>query len=155
MNIDNIDSDSSSYSSYISDSETLDDDINDNDYGMGHEKEICLKCRFYNIVDDGYCKVTWDLVMKDSSIKSIQEPISEMMIGKLDFDDAYRQFMITLDGRDITSFVDFFWRRSAVDNSCLEFIDKDTRLDIYEYLKDEELVPDMEKVHSGDWKFNK
>lgn len=110
-----------------------------------------MRCRF----DDKNCCVTWKLVMLDVTIKSIQEPICEMLIEKYDFDQAYNKFLITLDGRDMSSFVDFFWRRSPVDRSCLEFIDKDARLDIYEYLRDDNLVPDMEKVHSGDWKFNK
>ena len=46
-------------------------------------------------------------------------------------------------------------RSSYVDCSCLKFIDKDTRMDIYEFFRDEELVPDMAKVHSSDWKFKK
>ena len=98
--------------------------------------------------------ITWVRVLNDKSIKSIQEPICEMYIEKRDFDKAYHQFMITLDGRDLTSYVDFFWRRSPIDSTCLEFVDTDARLDIYDYLRDENLIPDMAKVHSGDWKFN-
>ena len=86
------------------------------------------------------CSVTWKLAMKDISIISIQEPISEMLIEKVEFNDAYGQFLITLDGRDLTSYVDFFWRRSPVDCSCLEFIDKDTRMDIYEFLRDDDAI---------------
>ena len=108
-----------------------------------------MRCRF----DINYCTITWTMVLQDISIKSIQEPICEMFIDKEDFDDAYQKLMNTFDGRDLTSFVDFFWRRSPVDDSCLEFVDKDARLDIYEYLRDEKLIPDMDKVHSGDWKF--
>jgi hypothetical protein len=98
---------------------------------------------------------TWIVVLRDNSIKSIQEPICELYISIRDFDKAYRKFMITLDGRDMTSFVDFFWQRSPIDSSCLEFVDKDARLDIYDYFRDTNLIPDMHKVHSGDWKFNK
>ncbi len=154
-----MDSTNRQITDYTSDNEEIDDtDIDDTDIDdtdIKQVKETCLRCQFYNINEFGYCKVTWDLAMKDSSIKSVQEPISEMMVGKSEFDDAYNQFMVTLDGRDVTSYVDFFWRRSAVDTSCLEFIDRDTRMDIYDYFRDEKLVPDMEKVHSGDWKFNK
>jgi len=100
-------------------------------------------------------KVTWQILLEDDRIKSIQEPICEMMIDKNDFHEAYGTFMITLDGRDMTSYVDFFWRKSPIDSSCLEFVDKDARLDIYDYLKEENLIPDMAKVHSGDWKFSK
>ena len=110
---------------------------------------------FKTIHEHGSCGVTWKLVMQDKSIRSIQEPICEMMIEKDDFDDAYNKFLITLDGSDMTSFVDFFWRRSPIDCGSLEFVDKDARMDIYDYLKDENLVPDMEKVHSEDWKFVK
>lgn len=137
---------SDSYSSDQSDDDIDSDNHHDNEY---------LNCIFHNFHDKGYCHITWKLVMRDSSIKSIQEPISEMLISKYEFDKAYHEFMVTLDGRDITSFADFFWRRSAVDCSCLEFVDRDTRMDIYEYLRDENLVPDMAKVHSGDWKFKK
>ena len=115
---------------------------------------ICI-CVFNDILKNSSCQVTWPMLMEDPSIKSIQEPISEMMISKIDFDKAYDKFLQTLDGRDMTSYVDFFWRRSPIDNSCLEFVDKDARLDIYEYLREEDLIPDMSKVHSGDWKFNK
>lgn len=97
--------------------------------------------------------VTWTVILKDKSIKSIQEPICEMFIDKKDFNSAYKEFMNTLDGRDATSYVDFFWRRSPADTSCLEFVDKDARLDIYDFFREEDLIPDMDKVHSGDWKF--
>lgn len=100
------------------------------------------------------CKITWEMLISDSTIRSIQEPVCEMMIEKEDFSHAYSPFLITLDGSDMTSFVDFFWRRSPVDHSCLEFLDADARMDIYEYLRDENLIPDMDKVHSGDWKFD-
>ena len=113
-----------------------------------------IRCNFHDISHE-HCCVTWKSAMKDTTIRSIQEPICEMLIEKSDFNDAYSKFLITLDGRDMASFVDFFWRRSPIDNGCLEFVDKDARMDIYDYLKDENLVPDMSKVHSGDWKFNK
>ena len=149
-NSDNSDNPSYSDDSCFSDNISEDNISEDN---SDIETYICSK--FHNINENGSCQVTWELAMRDSSIKSIQEPISEMLICKREFNDAYSKFMITLDGRDMTSYVDFFWRRSAIDNSCLEFIDKDTRLDIYEYFRDDNLVPDMAKVHSGDWKFNK
>lgn len=110
-----------------------------------------MKCRF-NIE---HCSVTWILVMQDSTIRSIQEPICEMLIDKEDFNQAYYDFLKTLDGRDMTSFVDFFWRRSPVDGTCLEFVDGDARMDIYDYLRDENLIPEMDDVHSGDWKYKK
>lgn len=112
-----------------------------------------IKCIFNDINRDGHCQVTWEMLMRDLTIKSIQEPISELYIEKEDFEEAYGEFMQTLDGRDISSYVDFFWRRSPIDRSCLEFVDRDARLDIYEYLREEKLVPDMKKVHSGEWKF--
>ena len=110
-----------------------------------------MKCKFQT----EYCKVTWVLVMQDVTIKSIQEPICEMLIEKDDFDNAYHAFLISLDGRDMTSYVDFFWRRSPVDGSCLEFVDADARMDIYDYLREENLIPEMDDVHSGDWKYKK
>ncbi len=65
--------------------------------------------------------ITWVRILNDKSIKSIQEPICEMYIEKKDFDIAYHQFLITLDGRDLTSYVDFFWRRSPVDTAFADF----------------------------------
>ncbi len=118
------------------------------------EKEH-IRCCFKDIHNDGCCCVTWKLLIQDITIRSIQEPISEMLIEKREFTEAYGKFLITLDGRDMTSYVDFFWRRSPVDCSCLEFVDRDARMDIYEYLRDEDLIPDMKRVHSGDWKFQK
>lgn len=112
-----------------------------------------VKCVFQDSTN-GNCTITWDLVIQDKTIKSIQEPICEMMIDIKDFHLAYQEFMLTLDGRDMTSYVDFFWRRSCVDYSCLEFVDQDARMDIYEFLRECNLIPDMDKVHSGDWKFN-
>ncbi len=112
-----------------------------------------ITCRFQDITADGCCSVTWDMVMSDRSIKSIQEPIAEMFISKHDFYMAYRDFLDTLDARDMSSFVDFFWRRSPLDKTCLEFIDKDSRLDIYEFLIEMELIPEMSSVHDGSWKF--
>lgn len=108
-----------------------------------------MKCKFQT----EHCRITWKLVMQDVTIKSIQEPICEMLIEKEDFDNAYQKFLISLDGRDMTSYVDFFWRRSPVDGSCLEFVDADARMDIYDYLREENLIPKMDDVHSGDWKY--
>lgn len=105
------------------------------------------------IFNENECKITWNMVMTDKSIKSVYEPVCEMCVPKKDFDQAYSTFLITLDGSDMTSFVDFFWQRSPTDNSCLEFIDNDSRLDIYDYFREHNLVPDMNKVHDGSWKF--
>lgn len=136
-------SDSNESSDYCYDSYSTDEDY------------TFVRCKFKSFCDDGHCCVTWESAMQDRSIRSIQEPICEMVIPKEDLDAAYSKFLITLDGRDMTSYVDFFWRRSPVDSGSLEFVDRDARMDIYEYLKDDDLVPDMAKVHSGDWKFNK
>lgn len=91
--------------------------------------------------------------MSDPTIQTIQEPVCEQYVSKDDFDVGYRAFLVTLDGRDCASFVDFFWQRSPVNSSCLEFVDRDARMDIYDFLRDEGLIPDMKRVHSGDWKF--
>lgn len=105
--------------------------------------------------DSSKCVVTWEMVMRDTSIRSIQEPISQLFIDKTDFNSAYLVFLDSLDGSDMSSFVDFFWQKSALDRTCLEFIDEDSRLDIYDYLLEHDLIPEMDKVHSGDWKFSK
>jgi hypothetical protein len=97
--------------------------------------------------------ITWNILIQDKTVRVIQEPISEMLITKDEFMDAYNSFMETLDGRDMTSYIDFFWKRSPIDEGILEFVDQDSRLDIYDLLLDMDLVPDMDKVHSGDWKF--
>lgn len=102
-----------------------------------------------------YCSVTWEVVMEDPTIKSIQEPVCEHYVSKQDFHEGYHTFLITLDGRDCASYVDFFWQRCPGNSSCLEFVDGDARLDIYDFLRDEGLIPDMKRVHSGDWKFEK
>lgn len=98
---------------------------------------------------------TWQLVVEDPTIRSIQEPICEQYVDIQDFHEAYRGFLITLDGRDCMSFVDFFWQRSPTNSTCLEFVDGDARMDMYDLLRDEGLVPEMDQVHSGDWKFKK
>jgi hypothetical protein len=71
------------------------------------------------------CRLTWAVVLQDVTIHAIQEPISEMYVSKEEFNEAYQPFLDTLNGRDCTSFVDFFWRRSPANTSCLEFVDRD------------------------------
>jgi len=131
-----------------------DGSIESDEYNSTVTDSYYVRCRFKSVYDRCCCCVTWKLVMQDITIRSIQEPISEMLIEKIEFYEAYEEFLVTLDGRDMTSYVDFFWQRSPVDCSCLEFVDRDARIDIYEYLRDEDLVPDMKKVHTGDWKFH-
>ena len=54
----------------------------------------------------------------------------------------------------MTSFVDFFFRRSPVDTTQLEFVDNDARLDFFDFLCDEGLIPNFEMLSTGDWRLN-
>lgn len=94
-----------------------------------------------------FISVTWSCALQDNSIKTIQDPVSFACIDK----QAYKDFLETLDGRDMMSFVDFFFQKSPVDCTQLEFVDEDARLDFFDFLRDYELIPEFNNLATGDW----
>lgn len=98
-----------------------------------------------------FTRVTWSIVLQDKTIRTLPDPISSGLLDKHIYHDSYQPFLETLDGRDLSSYVDFFFQRSPVDHSQLEFVDKDARLDFFDLLKDEGLIPDFDLIATGDW----
>lgn len=98
-----------------------------------------------------FTQITWTTVLADKTIKTIQDPVSFSCIDKEVYHDSYKQFLLTLDGQDLTSFVDFYFQKSPVDKTHLEFVDEDARLDFFDFLHDHGLIPGFEVLANGDW----
>lgn len=95
--------------------------------------------------------VTWTIALQDNTIRTFQDPVSLSCIDKTVYHHSYKEFLETLDGRDMTSFVDFFFQKSPTDRTHLEFVDEDARLDFFDFLRDHNLIPDFDKISTGDW----
>jgi hypothetical protein len=58
--------------------------------------------------------LTWETVLGDDTITSFEHPLTEMTMDKGTFYETFRAVCDMLDGSDMSSFVDFFFERSPV-----------------------------------------
>lgn len=98
-----------------------------------------------------FIQITWSTALQDNSIKTIQDPVSFACVDKQAYHESYQDFLETLDGRDMISFVDFFFQKSPVNSTQLEFVDEDARLDFFDFLRDYDLIPEFDNLATGDW----
>jgi hypothetical protein len=85
-----------------------------------------------------------------SSITSIEDPISSGTMATESFIQIYEPFLITLDGRDMMSHVDFFFERSPCNSSILMFLDENARLDFRDEAIEMKLIPPIRDVMVGE-----
>lgn len=92
--------------------------------------------------------LVWSEVTSDSEFEC---PVTGGSLPIETYEEMFGGFLRTLDGRDMTSFVDFFFQRSPVNECRWEFKDEDAKLDFIDLCKEMALLPDLDLVHSGDW----
>lgn len=82
---------------------------------------------------------------------TFQCPITKGQVDFSDFMAIYGPFLETLDGRDCSSYVDFFFCRSPINRMHWEFVDEDARMDFIDLCRDMDLIPEMKDILDGSW----
>lgn len=85
-----------------------------------------------------------------TSVTTVDDPVSSGSMAIESFIEIYGPLLVTLDGRDMSSFVDFFFERSPCNRSVLVFVDENARDDFREMAIDMELIPDMKDIMVGE-----
>lgn len=85
-----------------------------------------------------------------SAVELFQDPIYETLVEKEVFILNYESLLRTLDGSDMSAYVDFFFVPSPLASHVLLFVDEDARMDFRDMARDMGLVPEMKEVMEGE-----
>jgi hypothetical protein len=85
-----------------------------------------------------------------SRIELISDPITDGLLSKECFLSVYQPLMETLDGSDMSSYIDFFFEISRFNNTILLFIDEEARLDFQDLALDLNLIPELIEIMQGE-----
>ena len=85
-----------------------------------------------------------------TAITSIQDPVYSNQIETAEFVRIYGVILQTLDGRDASSFVDFFFHPCRLNQSNLIFVDNDAREDFRDFAIEEGILPPLIDIITGD-----
>ena len=89
------------------------------------------------------------------TIQCIEDPIYPFPIDKEIFFTIYNKLLETLDGRDLSSFIDFFFERSSVNNKILVFVDENAKEDFKLLAEELELTPSLIEICEGESEHDK
>ena len=84
------------------------------------------------------------------SFDLISDPITDGFMSVQCFLATYQPLMETLDGRDMSSFVDFFFQTHPCNSTILTFTDEDAKFDFLDAAIDMKLVPALFDVMRGE-----
>lgn len=85
-----------------------------------------------------------------SRISLFEDPITGGRLAWESFIETYGKLLETLDGRDMSSYVDFFFEPSSLDTSIWVFVDEDAKLDFRDEAILMGLVPPIVDVMAGE-----
>ena len=92
-----------------------------------------------------FIKYKWD------HIDCIEDPIlSNFYMDKHNFFSIYQPLLETFDGRDLTSYIDFFLKNSVTNNRLLVFSDDDTKEDFRSLADEMNLIPSFIEICEGE-----
>lgn len=86
----------------------------------------------------------------ETHAEMFQDPLYETYITSELFVDIYKSLLETLDGRDMTSYFDFFYEPSHVNKSVYVFKDENAKLDFRDFAEDLGLIPKIKHVIVGE-----
>jgi len=91
-----------------------------------------------------YTTYPWD------RISQIEDPVSGQNMERVLFFEMYMPVLMSLDGNDMVSYIDFWLERSPVDTSILRFIDDMGRHDWIQYAIEQDCIPTMKELCAGE-----
>ena len=98
------------------------------------------------------CSITWETFNSTilRTLSLIQDPICSSYIESNSFIDIYKELLETLNGDDMSSYFDFFFEKSHVNNSIYVFIDEDAKDDFRFLAEDMNLIPKLKEIMEGE-----
>jgi hypothetical protein len=90
-----------------------------------------------------------------SRIDMFEDPVYSTYVDKNIFVEMYSTALETLDGGDMSSFVDFYFQSSPINNSIYIFRDENSKLDFMDIAIDCGLLPELEDIMAGETKQEK
>ncbi len=93
---------------------------------------------------------TWLNLLDSSDIDAFEDPVYGTIVPRCTYLEIYGSILQTLDGSDMTSHVNFFFRRCPLNFSILRFTDDDTKHDFYEEAKLAGILPPLHEIHQGE-----
>ncbi len=93
--------------------------------------------------------LTWSK-FDPTSITLIEDPLTSNHLVVESFIDIYGPLLETMDGRDMASYIDFYFERSHANQLVLVFTDENARIDFREEAEMMGLIPLMKTVMEGE-----
>ncbi len=93
--------------------------------------------------------LTWSK-FDPTSITLIEDPLTSNHLVVESFIDIYGPLLETMDGRDMASYIDFYFERSHANQLVLVFTDENARIDFREEAEMMGLIPSMKAVMEGE-----
>lgn len=94
--------------------------------------------------------MTWVQALADMSLEAFEDPVSQSMVPKSEFAQAYGPALALLDGADCASYVDFYFTTSPMRVGYLVLRDDDARADLFDLFVDEGLVSSLGEIQAGE-----
>ena len=100
--------------------------------------------------------VTWaNFESQLNNIDMFEDPVYESYVDKEQFLDIYIKVLRTLDGTDLSSYVDFYFQPSPINSSVYIFVDENAKLDFRDFAYEMGLVPEMKEIIESESKQEK
>lgn len=94
--------------------------------------------------------LVWNNIIKHSDEYTFECPITGSGIDTSEYHAVYGPFLETLDGRDLSSYVDFFFERSPINRYHWMFVDEDAKADFVDFCLEMKIIPELDLIKSGD-----
>lgn len=95
--------------------------------------------------------VTWEEFCRQAhSVVLVEDPITSGYLALESFVETYEPLLKTFDGRDMSSFVDFFLHASPLNKGVLMFVDDDAKLDFRDEAVEMNLIPPIKDIQAGE-----
>ena len=101
-------------------------------------------------------RLTWTTFTNQHlpSIDLIEDPIGSGYLAKETFLETFLSVLTGLDGRDMSSYVDFFFEKSSCNPAVLMFVDDDAKCDFRDEAIILGLIPPLDEIMSGESKID-
>lgn len=94
-------------------------------------------------------RVTWKS-FDTTSLELVEDPIGTGQMSIESFINTYSPLLETLDGRDMSSYMDFYFERSVCNASILVFVDENAKLDFRDEAILMGLIPELTEIMEGE-----
>lgn len=96
--------------------------------------------------------LTWNKVLKDSSIEYIEHPLNAFLMPKEHFAIEFQLLLDEFDGTTASDYFDFYFCRCPLNRSSFKFRDDDTKEDFVDACIELNIIPSMKEILQGEMK---